>query len=49
MIEDIKNGKYPLTDIESKQDKVLVADYNNNAIAIYRKDHNKYRFVRGLF
>ena len=47
---DIKNGKITIFDIEIKEDRILVVDSFNNAIAIYtRNSDGKMEFTRGLF
>ena len=49
-ILDIKNGKYTYLDIDVKEDRILIVDSSNNAIAVYQKDEsNRLKFVRGLF
>lgn len=45
--EDIKNGK-PLN-IEFNDNELLVIDNEKNCLAIYRKENNIFRSVRGLF
>ena len=49
-ILDIKNGKYTYLDIDTKEDRILIVDSSNNAIAVYQKDEsNRLKFIRGLF
>lgn len=49
-IEDIKNGKITYLNYNTKEDRILVVDSFNNAVAVYQKDEsNKLKFVRGLF
>ena len=48
-IEDIKNGKITYLDINTKENRILVVDSKNNAIAVYTKENEKLKFTRGLF
>ena len=49
-IKDIKNGKITIFDIDIKEDRILVVDSLNNAIAIYsRNSDGELEFTRGLF
>lgn len=48
-IEDIKNGKRTYLDFSTNKNTILVSDSNKTAIAIYQKENNKFKFVRGLF
>lgn len=49
-INDIKNGKIKYLDETYPQNRLLVVDSNNTAIAMYVKNNdNKYEFARGLF
>lgn len=45
--KDIKDGK-PIK-LENYDDEVLIVDDNNDVLAVYRKDKDDYRCVRGLF
>lgn len=45
-VEDIKNGKFVYYD--SDEEKIAIT-YKGEVIAIYGKDGNKYRSIRGLF
>lgn len=46
-IKDVLDGK-PIKDSSLNDDYILISD-NNKAIAIYKKDKDKYTCVRGLF
>lgn len=49
-IEDIKNGKITYLENNIKDNRILVVDSSNNAIAIYtRNQSGKLEFTRGLF
>lgn len=49
-INDIKNGKIKYLDETYPQNRLLVVDSNNTAIAMYVKNNdNRYEFARGLF
>ena len=49
-VNDIKNGKITIFDIDIKEDRIIVVDSSNNAIAIYtRNAEGKLEFTRGLF
>ena len=49
-IEDIKNGKITYLENNIKNNRILVVDSSNNAIAIYtRNQSGKLEFTRGLF
>ena len=49
-IEDIKNGKIKYLELNTLEDKILIASKSNEAIAIYKRNNKgKLEFVRGLF
>ncbi len=49
-IEDIKNGKITYLENNLKDNRILVVDSSNNAIAIYTRNKNdRLEFTRGLF
>ena len=48
-IEDIKNGKITYLDIKTNKNRILVVNSVNEAIAVYVKENDRLKFVRGLF
>ena len=48
-IEDIKNGKITYLYIKTNKNRILVVNSINEAIAVYVKENDRLKFVRGLF